>query len=249
MKSPYMFVIPSNSSPMVSEQHQIYAIGDIHGRSDLLIRLFDMIDTERCKQPDVQHVEIYMGDYIDRGPSSAKVIDCLIQRQTDYNAVCLSGNHELYLTNFLNDAAFYPRWKKLGGAETLVSYGVMPPKEVSLTAFQRAQNELKKAFSKEHQAFWEKMLFMASFGDYVFVHAGIRPNIPLSKQNQHDLVTIRHEFLDFKGRHEKMIIHGHTPVQHPDVHKNRINIDTGAFMTGKLTCLVLQGTSQRFIQT
>lgn len=162
----------------------------------------------------------------------------------------MKGNHELALLQFLGDAAFGKTWKYYGGLETLHSYGI---KELTLTddpaAFERAREHLIEVLPAAHRHFLETLEISAEFGGYFFAHAGVRPGIALHRQIEEDLLWIRDEFLTANRSFGKCIVHGHTPNEEVVIRPNRIGIDTGAYMTGVLTALVLEGTDRRFIQT
>jgi serine/threonine protein phosphatase 1 len=219
----------------------VYAIGDIHGRADLLSEIFHLIDRTR-RNISVSSVEIYLGDYIDRGPDSRRVIDALIARSKIANCVFLRGNHEQMLLNSLSDHSSLASWLALGGQPTLVSYGVSP---YALSP----QAELAAALPVAHQEFLRDTRPLYSLGKLLFVHAGIRPHVPLSKQKISDLQEIRQPFLTSTAEHPKLVVHGHTPVDEPEVHKNRINLDTGACYTGKLTAAVFLKHQVWFLST
>lgn len=219
---------------------RLYAVGDIHGRADLLAQVFERIDADLAARRIRRAVEIYVGDYIDRGRSSARVLDLLIQRSRFRETVFLRGNHEVFLLDFLKNPAALDEWRLCGGIETLMSYGLRP----SLNPNDREQIELARRLHARlpdaHRAFLEALRPSFTCGDFFFVHAGVRPGIPLHAQREEDLLWIRDEFLLHKGRFEKIIVHGHTPVREPQIHANRINIDTGAYATGRLTCFLFE---------
>jgi serine/threonine protein phosphatase 1 len=220
---------------------RIYAVGDIHGRADLLIETIARIDDDLRRRPIEYAVEVYLGDYIDRGPHSKTVIDLLAVRLVENGAVCLRGNHEALLESFLQDPANFRHWQQLGGMQTLASYGVYP--------FSRNETEIDLhrrflgVFPRAHELFLQCLRYGFCCGDFLFVHAGIRPGIPIEKQDIEDVLWIRHEFLNSAQDHGKFIVHGHTPVPHPDIRPNRVNIDTGAWHTGTLTCIAIEGTT------
>jgi serine/threonine protein phosphatase 1 len=220
---------------------RIYAVGDIHGRADLLIDTTARIEYDLRRRPIEHAVEVYLGDYIDRGPDSKTVIDLLAARLVHHGAVCLRGNHEALMENFLRDPLNLGPWLQLGGMETLASYGVAPHPHAIETGAE-LQQRFWDAFPREHELFLQCLRYTFSCGDFLFVHAGIRPGIPLEQQDVHDLMWIRHEFLDWSEDYGNFIVHGHTPVPHPDIRGNRINIDTGAWRTGTLTCIAIEGT-------
>ena len=231
----------------VPEDVRVYAIGDVHGRADLLDGLLFRIDAHLASSPIRKAVEVYLGDYVDRGPGSREVVDRLTMRRRTHSLILLKGNHEAFLTGFINDPTMLANWQQVGGLATLISYGLQPP----INADKRQQIELAAAFSRtvpdEHRRFLEELRLSFTCGDFFFVHAGVRPGVPLSQQREEDLLWIRDDFLLSESRFDKIIIHGHTPVLAPDVRSNRINIDTGAYATGKLTCLVLEGGEKFFI--
>ena len=226
---------------------RVYAIGDVHGRADLLDRLISRIDAHLASRPIRSPVEVYLGDYVDRGPASRKVLDRLSTRRQSRPLICLKGNHETFVTGFINDPATLANWQLYGGLQTLVLYELRPP----IHADKNQQIELAQAFSRamppEHKQFLHELSASFTCGDFFFVHAGVRPNVPLSRQSEHDLLWIRDEFLLYEGKFSKIIVHGHTPVMAPDVRSNRVNIDTGAYATGHLTCLVLEGDDAFFL--
>jgi serine/threonine protein phosphatase 1 len=243
----WLFSRNKERSPKTSDGLRIYAIGDVHGRADLLTPLLACIDADIAAYPTSRVLEVVLGDYIDRGPDSRTVLDLLISRSRSHQMVCLKGNHETFIFDFLRDPAVFDPWKSFGGLETLMSYGVVP----STNADQQQQRELAEAFARalpnSHRRFLFNLSLSFASGDYFFAHAGVRPGIPLSRQKEQDLLWIREEFLVHKKAFGKIVIHGHTPVIEPDIRPNRINIDTGAYATGRLTCLVLEDEEMRFI--
>jgi serine/threonine protein phosphatase 1 len=225
---------------------RIYAIGDIHGRADLLRELLDRLDEDQSRRPIAYAVEIFLGDYIDRGPDSKRVIDMLAARMVRNHCVCLRGNHEELMDIFLDDPSVLDSWFKLGGLATLISYGVVPHQADNASRIE-LHREFCRAFPKTHQLFLQCLKPWVCCGDYLFVHAGIRPAVPFDRQTIGDLLWIRNEFLSSSLQHSKYIIHGHTPVSHPDIRPNRMNIDTGAWRSGTLTCAIFEGTSVQFL--
>ena len=225
---------------------RIYAVGDIHGRADLLIETIERIDNDRERRPVRYSVEVYLGDYIDRGPDSRTVIDLLAARLVKKHAICLRGNHEDMLERFLRDPDSFDIWSQLGALQTLASYGVVPHPDDSETSAS-LRDRLYQAFPRAHELFLQCLQPTFECGNIFFVHAGIRPGVPFEQQELHDLIWIRGEFLDSQLDHGKLIVHGHTPVPHPDIRENRINIDTGAVWTGTLTCIAIEGTSIMFL--
>jgi len=226
--------------PLVPEGLRIYAVGDVHGRADLLKQLFARIDEDIKDNPIAETIHIFLGDYIDRGQDSAAVLDLLIERAGGHRMTCLKGNHEIYLSEFLENPRILASWAHYGALPTLVSYGLTP----TINASPREQADLalglSNAMPKSHGEFLADLKLCFACGDFFFAHAGVRPGRPLSRQREEDLLWIRDDFLLHEEPFEKIIVHGHTPVREPDVRTNRINIDTGAYATGRLTCLKLE---------
>jgi serine/threonine protein phosphatase 1 len=219
---------------------RIYAIGDIHGRADLLQDALNRIDIDLAKSPISASIQVFLGDYIDRGPESRQVIDQLVARKKTHQTVFLKGNHETLLMNFITDPTILGAWERLGGLETLMSYGVVPSINADPISRVKFAANLEKTFPESHRLFFADLKSSFTCGDFFFVHAGVRPGIPLAKQKEEDLLWIRDDFLVCEDDFSKIIVHGHTPVRQPDIRPNRINIDTGAYMTGQLTCLRLE---------
>src|ERR1700730_7797572 len=222
---------------------RIYAIGDIHGRADPLAALLRQIDVDCTLYPSSRPIVVFIGDYIDRGPASREVLDLLLGCERTREAVFLKGNHETFVHRFLSEPAVLDEWRLYGGLETLVSYGLKPSINPDVREQAKLAKELARTIPKRHLEFLESLNPAFSCGDFLFVHAGIRPGVPIRKQREEDLLWIREEFLSCEQRFEKFVVHGHTPVPTPDFRSNRINIDTGAFATGRLTCIVIESTS------
>ena len=231
---------------------RIYAIGDIHGRLDLLLRLQTLIAADAARSSAPRRVLVYIGVYIDRGPDSAGVIDLLLDRPLPgFEIVHLLGNHEDTLLQFPDDMTVGPSWLTYGGVQTLESYDVeVPPGSWrDERELRRLQGEVRKRVPRRHVEFMRSLPLIHVEGDYLFVHAGIRPGIPLDQQERDDLLWIRDEFLRSSADHGKIVVHGHTISEAPVLQPNRIGIDTGAFHTERLTCVVLDGTSRSFLHT
>jgi serine/threonine protein phosphatase 1 len=232
----------------VPEGMRVYGVGDIHGCVSALDRLHALIADDGASFPG-QNLIVYLGDYIDRGPDSRGVIERLLDHiPGGFSARFLKGNHEAALLSFLETAEIYRSWRNYGAAETLLSYGVRPPLFDSVELFEEARNALAAALPGRHLEFMHSLQLQHTVGDYAFVHAGIRPGRLLNQQREDDLLWIRDEFLGSPMVHEKVIVHGHTPVTGPQRLHNRISVDTGAYATGVLTSVVLEGTSCRFLQ-
>jgi serine/threonine protein phosphatase 1 len=208
----------------------IYVVGDIHGRADLLDQVHLRIDADRS--PHLDNIEIYIGDYIDRGDRSKDVIDALIDRSRRNSVFCLRGNHEQMLMDFLDGSDIALLTAAVGAAPTFASYGVDP-----LLSPARLLADLRRQIPTEHLEFMDQTWLYFDIGDYFFAHAGVRPNVPLRNQVPADLLWIREEFLRGYVDSSAIVVHGHTPVSEPDFRPNRINIDTGAYVTNRLTCL------------
>jgi len=222
-------------------------IGDIHGRADLLSPLLERIDADLQERPVPYPVEIFLGDYIDRGPNSREVIDRLIARSCVRETIFLRGNHETYITAFLDQPAILSEWRQIGGLETLMSYGMQPSLRMEPDEQIRLAAAFKRVLPESHRLFLNSLSTSLSGGDYFFVHAGIRPGVPLAEQRDEDLLWIREDFLLCEESFGRVIVHGHSPVPEPEMRPNRINIDTGAYATGRLTCLVLEEEDRHFL--
>jgi serine/threonine protein phosphatase 1 len=231
--------------PRIPDGVRIYAVGDIHGRADLLNDLMARIQDDIRDDRPARPVLVFLGDYVDRGPDSREVLGLLLAHSESMEMVALKGNHEAMILEFLKKPTALEEWRQFGGIETLVSYGLIPP----LKPDARAQIALSAALNRlvpEYQRRWLETLPTSwALGDFFFVHAGVRPGVPLGSQREEDLLWIREDFLLHEGDFGKMIVHGHTPVSQPDFRPNRINIDTGAYATGRLTCLRLEGNEVR----
>ena len=226
---------------------RIYAIGDIHGRLDLLNELLTLINSDIAPRPMVKPIYVFLGDYIDRGPSSRATIDRLIEHGRTNQSIFLKGNHESIALKCLTDRNLFEQWLRLGGLETLISYGLASP--ASGKQIVELQSAFHQALPRAHFRFFSDLQNSFTCGDFFFVHAGVKPSVELSHQKESDLLWIRDEFLSSSRDFGKIVVHGHTPVSELEVGLNRINIDTGAFATGRLTCLVLEGESSSIIDT
>jgi serine/threonine protein phosphatase 1 len=238
---------------------RVYAIGDVHGRIDLLDRLLGRIGEDmtfspfESRLPD-QVVVIFIGDLIDRGPESRAVIERMVNGAPAEGPlaaarfICLRGNHEDYLMQFLADFSVAPGWLRNGGLEAVRSYvGHLP--DGFVTDYPAIQRLLYRAMPPSHLRFLSRMPVRHVEGDYLFVHAGIRPEVALENQDAYDLMWIREPFLSHDKPFPKMVVHGHSIVAEPEIRSNRIAIDTGAYRSGRLSCLVLEGAERRFLST
>jgi serine/threonine protein phosphatase 1 len=229
--------------PRLPNGVRIYAISDIHGCADLLQQMFTVIDRDLANAPSKRAIHVFLGDYIDRGPESCRTIDLLINRSLDHEAVFLKGNHEAFLFDVLKSPHHLQSWKQFGGLQTLASYGLRPTLNPDEAEQAELIKELAQRIPSYQRRFFNNLRLRFVCGDFFFVHAGVRPGVPLAQQSEQDLLWIRDEFLESEERFSKYIVHGHTAVQQPDIRPNRINIDTGAYATGNLTLLTIQGGS------
>jgi diadenosine tetraphosphatase ApaH/serine/threonine PP2A family protein phosphatase len=239
-------------SPAVPEGHRIYAIGDIHGRADLLRQLHALIAEDAASAVEnIQKTVVYLGDYVDRGLESKTVIDLVAaDPPADMAAVRLKGNHEETMLYFLDDVTIGPAWFAMGGDATAYSYGVGLPKGLPQKArFDHAWHELHQRLPAAHLSFLTDLQLSYTAGDYMFVHAGVRPDVALDRQNAEDLLWIRDEFLSATTGWDKVIVHGHSASHRPQSLPQRIGVDTGAYATNVLTSLVLEGRERRFLST
>ena len=236
-------------APSVPPGTRVYAVGDVHGELAALTRLVGRIREDAAGAAADRRVLVFLGDYVDRGLDSRRVIDFLLARPApDFESVFLKGNHDAWLLAFLDDAGAGPAWLEAGGQATVLSYGVaLPPGPRDAGFFETLREALGRVLPPGHRAFLEGLALTHVEGDYAFVHAGVRPGIALEAQREQDLLWIRDEFIHDRSDHGRIVVHGHSVTERPEVRRNRIGIDTGAYATGRLTCLVLEGTSRRFL--
>jgi serine/threonine protein phosphatase 1 len=227
----------------------IYAIGDIHGRADLLNQLHGRILHDAEKYPKYHRLIIYLGDYIDRGPASKQVVDQLIHPLlSHFTAIHLRGNHENMLLDFLKNSQHADIWFMNGGLETLMSYNISLSLLNELN-YEKLANALQQKMPSSHLNFFQSLKTHHIEGPYFFCHAGVNPNIPLLEQSEEDLTWIREPFLHSRKDFGKIIVHGHTVSQKPTLLPNQIGIDTGAVFTNQLTCVVLTQNEPYFLTT
>lgn len=227
---------------------RLYCIGDIHGCNSLLQELLLEIQQDR-QNFNGKIIMVYLGDYIDRGPNSKEVIETLLHNeQANIETIYLRGNHEQTLLDCLENPILIPTWLSYGGLSALASYNVMVPKiPTKLQDLIEIQQQLQEKLPPSHYHFLSETRLSYTLGAYFFVHAGIYPGRSLARQHPQDLLWIRDEFIQSAKYHEKIIVHGHTITNQPQLLNNRIGIDTGAFNSGKLTCLVLESDQQRIL--
>ena len=245
-----MFSPKPTSTPAGARGRRAYAIGDIHGRLDLLEALLDKIHDDIDARAPSETVLVFVGDLIDRGPHSAQVIERLrTYRRQGVRPVFLLGNHEEVLLRVIRgEAGLVRSWLRFGGTECLGSYG-FDARKLGTMRDQEAVAAIAAAIPAEHVEFLESFCDTCRFGDYLFVHAGIRPGVDLDEQRQSDLRWIREPFLDDDGDHGFVVVHGHTIGEAVEERPNRIGIDTGAYRSGVLTALAVEGTERWFIDT
>lgn len=230
----------------------IYAIGDIHGELPLLEELIDEIRWDARQKPDRDHKLIFIGDYVDRGLHSRQVVDLVMNGIDGFETICLRGNHEQMLIDFLDmpthEKAISLKRDFVGGTETLQSYG-LDIDELILDLQNEVSIEGKlRAIPEEHSR-WMANLPHWHFEDgFCFVHAGVRPGIHVEAQQERDALWIRGDFTDSDHDHGRVIVHGHTTSREPEIKPNRINIDTGACLFGTLTAVALEKWAPRFLQ-
>lgn len=242
---------PEPAAAAVPRGVRVYAVGDIHGRFDLLDQLLMQIERDAEPAADLVKYIVFLGDYVDRGPQSRLVIERLSGPPLPgFGAIHLRGNHEAAMMEFLEDAHVGANWIAYGGNATIASYGIVPPAEdAPPELLEDARQQVLRALPGHHRAFLKGLRNSITIGDYLFVHAGIKPGVPLDRQTESDMLWIRREFLHSTADHGKIVVHGHTIAEQPEIRPNRIGIDTGAFATNRLTALVLEGTDRRFLCT
>lgn len=240
----------SNRASLGPTGHRAYAIGDIHGRLDLLDSILAKIAADNAGRKPARTTIVFLGDLIDRGPQSAQVVERLLSYRPAFaKTVFLMGNHEEVLLRILaGDTDILSDWMRFGGAECARSYG-LDPVNLECSEPSSALRLLRRSIPQEHLNFLSGFADTASFGGYLFVHAGVRPGIPLAKQAAQDLRWIRAPFLDDETDHGRIVVHGHTISEEVDERPNRIGLDTGAYWSGVLTAVGLEGNERWFLQT
>src|SRR5262245_15153352 len=238
---------PAASARWVPDGMRVYCVGDVHGRDDLLRQMAERVEAD-IENPSFDHaVTVFLGDYVDRGLGSIQVVEQLARGEWPTPMIALAGNHEDLLITFLEDEGVLEAWRSLGGLETLHSYGVDVGPAMAKRDFGAVRAAFAARFPESHRQFLERLKVSTAIGDYFFCHAGVRPGVPLDRQNRDDLLTIRDTFLSSEVEYGKLVVHGHTPSVVPEIRPNRIGIDTAAYATGCLTCLVLEKDQRRFL--
>ena len=235
--------------PRLPAGYRLYAVGDVHGRDDLLGQLLARIEEDSSRRGPAKQLLVFLGDLIDRGPSSKQVVERLrTLRPPGTRLVFLAGNHEEVLLRIVGgEASLVPDWLRFGGAECLQSYGA-EPKGLRKQAPETALAAVRSAIPREHLEFLRTFDDTFRAGDYLFVHAGIRPGVPLAEQSPSDLRWIREPFLSDATGHGFVVVHGHTIREQVEERGNRIGIDTGAYRHGVLTALGLEGGERWYVQ-
>lgn len=245
-----MIALSRTKGPVGAAGYRAYAIGDIHGRLDLLEDLLAKIHAELQHHPFPKTLLVFVGDLIDRGPGSAQVIERLrTYNRPGIQPVFLLGNHEEVLLRILHgDAELITKWRWFGGAECLQSYG-LDPQQLAHVSEREALALVRSAIPRAHVEFIESFVDSCRFGDYLFVHAGIRPGVQLDQQSQADMRWIREPFLLDESDHGFVVVHGHTICEAVEERPNRIGIDTGAYRTDVLTALAIEGADRWLLDT
>jgi serine/threonine protein phosphatase 1 len=247
-----MFMISRKhlEQPSGPNGRRAYVVGDIHGRLDLLDLLLEQIHADMKSRPPAKTLLVFVGDLIDRGPSSAEVVERLrTYRHDGVTTVFILGNHEEVLLRILDgDRSLVRSWLSFGGAQCLQSYGIDALQLTGLSD-SRIMQKVREAVPPQHVEFLRAFVDSCRFGDYLFVHAGIRPGVELREQRQSDLRWIREPFLLDDTAHGFIVVHGHTISEEVEEKANRIGIDTGAFATGNLTALGIEGTERWYLDT
>ena len=242
--------VSSLSSTETQTATVVYAIGDIHGRLDLLNMMEAAIAEDIRSTGPAQALICYLGDYIDRGPHSAGIIERFCGPfEDDVVRIFLKGNHEERMLDFLVEPAQSgPGWMQVGGRNTLESYGVAVPADVDDLDWTALRDALSDMLPDGHRSFLSSLRLGWVWRNYLFVHAGIRPDTPLDRQSPRDLMWIREPFLSSTQDWSFKVVHGHVIVEEPVLRSNRFGIDTGAYQSGKLTCLTLDNSGARILQ-
>lgn len=244
--------VAAPANPRVPDGVVVWAVGDIHGRLDLLKPLVEAIMADAAASDADRKVVIFLGDYIDRGPESRGVIQYLaaLPKNVGIEWRFLKGNHEEAMLDFLDDPSTGPTWCEYGGDATLASYGLrLPQMKHKPEAWKHLAADLDHKVTPAELEFLQGLELSLSIGDYFFAHAGARPGVPLDQQSERDLMWIRNSFLDSEVGFEKVVVHGHTPTVEVHVDRRRIGIDTRAYESGALSAVRLHGSARSILQS
>ena len=227
---------------------RVYAVGDVHGRRDLIEAMHDRIGEEIARDGVADWRIVHLGDYVDRGPDTAGVLDFLTGCIAgDPRIVALAGNHDVALIDFLAHGDRTQMFRRFGGNDTARSYGTHVDFATAATA-EAGRQALARAMPQAHLDFLSGLPRAVAFGDFFFCHAGVRPGVPLERQDPEDLIWIREPFLGHPGLHPKVIVHGHTPHDEAELMPNRVDLDTLAYASGRLTALAVDGRTKRLLE-
>jgi serine/threonine protein phosphatase 1 len=230
------------------ESIRVYAVGDVHGRRDLIEAMHERIGEEIARDGVADWRIVHLGDYVDRGPDTAGVLDFLTSRIAgDPRIVALAGNHDVALIDFLAHGDRTQMFRRFGGNDTARSYGTHVDFATAATA-EAGRAALARAIPQAHLDFLCGLPRAVAFGDFFFCHAGIRPGVPLDRQDPEDLIWIREPFLTYPGLHPKVVVHGHTPHDEAELKPNRVDLDTLAYASGRLTALAVEGRTKRLLE-
>jgi len=247
LNSPVSATLPPARVP---DGARVYAVGDIHGRADLLHEMIALIEADAAQAPSPAQHLVFLGDYVDRGRSSKEVIERLLAPFPGFQTTFLMGNHEAALLHFLDNPDFWGRLNPYGATEMLLSYGVrFNPALKGRALALHLHEQFSQLLPPAHRAFISGLALSHTLGDYHFVHAGVNPASPLHAQTPMDLLRIREPFLSHNKPLEKIVVHGHTISAEVEFCPHRIGVDTGAYASGRLSALVLEGENRRFLQT
>lgn len=235
--------------PAIPAGTRVYAIGDIHGCFDLYQKLLSQIEADNAARAPAKVVVILLGDLVDRGPNSKEVVAAaMVKPAFADDHVVLRGNHEeIFLDAFTDSARVLDVWSQVGGQATLASYGISA--QYVFKGPEALERVLRNEIPRTHIAFLSSLPINHQIGDYFFVHAGVRPGVPLDRQTERDMLWIRNSFLDSTDYHGAVIVHGHTPVEEVEDEPNRIGLDTGAYLSGVLSAVGLEGEDRWYLQT
>lgn len=229
------------------EGMRLYAIGDIHGCRELLVEMHERIDAETARDRPADWRIVHVGDYCDRGPDTKGVLDFLTARMAaDARVICLRGNHDEGFLSFLTARPGAGIFVNNGGEATAASYGIEA--DFSPPAIERTRAALAGAVPDAHVGFLATLPYSVGFGDFFLCHAGVRPGVQLERQDPQDLIWIREKFLDYPHLHPKVVVHGHTPADQVEIMGNRVNVDTRAFASGRLSALMVEGSRKSLLE-